>query len=135
MPNFSSRWLEWTPEPCDTPESEKRPFVSIVSEVSRHSEDVTASPRTKPSPESLRYGTDKTDKSQPTPFAQLESDWEAAITRAQEGFARNLKRPSHECLEAAAAIELGLADATLPRKARRPTTFVDGLRRSTQAFQ
>ena len=116
MPNFRSRWLDWTPEPCDTPESERDPFVSIVSGVSRRSEDVTASPRTKPSPESLRYGTDKTDKSPSTPFAQLESDWQAAIARAGEGFSRNATAPSHECLEAAAAIELGLADATLPRQ-------------------
>lgn len=116
MPNLRSRWLDWTPEPCDTPESERRPFVSIVSEVSRHSEDVTASLRTKPSPESPRYGTDKTDKSPPTPFAELESDWEVAITCARKGFARSETRPSRECLEAAAAFELGLADATLPRQ-------------------
>ena len=48
-------------------------------------------------------------------FAQLESDWQAAITRAQEGFARNATRPSRECLETATAMELGLADGTLAR--------------------
>jgi hypothetical protein len=115
VPNLRSRWLDWTPEPCDAPESERKPFVSIVSEVSRHPEDVTASSRTKPSPESLRYGTDKTDKSPPTPFAQLESDWQAAITRALEGFHRNAVKPSAECLQGAAMLELWIADGKPPR--------------------
>jgi hypothetical protein len=51
-----------------------------------------------------------------TPYQRLEFDWQAAVTRAREGFEKNATRPSHECLEAAAAIELGLADATLPRQ-------------------
>jgi hypothetical protein len=50
-----------------------------------------------------------------TPFQRLEVDWQAAITRAREGFARNAMRPSHGCLEAAAAIELGLTDGTLTK--------------------
>ena len=57
-----------------------------------------------------------TSLSEITPYQRLESDWQTAITRAREGFARNATAPSHECLEAAAAIELGLADATLPRQ-------------------
>jgi hypothetical protein len=115
VPNFRSRWLDWTPEPCDAPESERKPFVSFVSGVSRHSENVTASPRTKPSPESLRYGTDKTDKRLATPFAQLESDWKAALTRAFEGFDRHAVEPSAGCLEGAAMLELWIADGKPPR--------------------
>ena len=51
-----------------------------------------------------------------TPYQRLEFDWQAAVARARDGFARNATSPSHECMEAAAAIELGLADATLPRQ-------------------
>ena len=125
MPNFRSRWIDWAPGPCDDiEESERRPFVSIVSAVPKRFENATTSPRTDLNPESPRYGTDKTDKSQPTPYQQAEIDWQAAIARALAGFDRHAFEPSAECLEGAAMLELWIADGKPPR----PGATLDDLR-------
>ena len=51
-----------------------------------------------------------------TPFARLGSDWAAAWARAQDGFAVHGISPTHETLQAAAVIELWIADGGPPRR-------------------
>ena len=61
---------------------------------------------------------------EPTPYQRAESEWQAAITRALEGFDRRAVEPSAELLEAAAMLELWIADGCSPR----PGVSLDDLR-------
>ena len=59
-----------------------------------------------------------------THYQRAESDWQAAIARALAGFDRHAVKPSAECLEGAAMLELWIADGRPPR----PGASLDDLR-------
>jgi hypothetical protein len=120
MPEFRSAWADWHPDPESLPIRSNPPqsagIEGFEGGVLRHISEITPTEVVENS--EIRTSRAPSIPSKPPedlcPADHLNADWRAAVTRARDGFARQRTEPTAECLEGAAALELKLADESLP---------------------